>query len=249
MGDESLSLRVLDTLASVPPDQWNALAAGHPFLRHEFLHALHETGCVSERTGWLPQYISLWRDDRLEGAMPLYLKSHSRGEYVFDWAWADAYHRHGLPYYPKLLSAIPFSPVCGTRLMAKTREVRSRLVSAAMGLAEKVSSLHVLFPTNTEAMDLASAGMMIRRGVQFHWRNNDQRRKADGQRDDSQFRHGKLFRHAPRQRDGEREPQQRGDRQSWQLTGDHYRERRLQPGFRWNAGHGNPGHQCFHSGL
>ncbi len=172
MGDESLSLRVLDTLASVPPDQWNDLAAGHPFLRHEFLHALHETGCVSERTGWLPQYISLWRDDRLEGAMPLYLKSHSRGEYVFDWAWADAYHRHGLPYYPKLLSAIPFSPVCGTRLMAKTREVRSRLVSAAMGLAEKVSSLHVLFPTDTEAMDLASAGMMVRRGVQFHWRNN-----------------------------------------------------------------------------
>lgn len=171
MGDEALSLRVLDTLAGVSPAEWNALAAGHPFLRHEFLHALHETGCASERTGWLPQYLSLWRDGRLEGAMPLYLKSHSRGEYVFDWAWADAYHRHGIEYYPKLLSAIPFSPVCGARLLATTREVRLRLVAASLDLAAQTSSLHVLFPSEDEAVDLVSAGMMLRRGVQFHWRN------------------------------------------------------------------------------
>jgi predicted N-acyltransferase len=172
MGDEALSLRVLDTLAGVNPAEWNALAAGQPFLRHEFLHALHETGCASERTGWLPQYLTLWRDGRLEGAMPLYLKSHSRGEYVFDWSWADAYHRHGIDYYPKLLSAIPFSPVCGTRLLATTREARLRLVAASLDMAAQTSSLHVLFPTETEAADLVAAGMMLRRGVQFHWCNN-----------------------------------------------------------------------------
>jgi predicted N-acyltransferase len=172
MGDESLSLRVLDSLADVHPDQWNALASGHPFLRHEFLHALHETGCACERTGWVPQYLSLWRDGRLEAAMPLYLKSHSRGEYVFDWAWADAYHRHGLEYYPKLLAAIPFSPVCGTRLLARTREAKLRLISASLELGEQASSLHVLFPTDDESKDLAAAGLMLRRGVQFHWQND-----------------------------------------------------------------------------
>ena len=172
MGDQVLSLRVLDTLSGIDPAEWNALAAGNPFLRYELLHALHETGCASERTGWLPQYLSLWQDGRLEGAMPLYLKSHSRGEYVFDWAWADAYHRHGIEYYPKLISAIPFSPVCGSRILAKTEENRKRLATASLDMAEKASSLHVLFPTEKEASELASAGMMLRRGVQFHWHND-----------------------------------------------------------------------------
>lgn len=171
MSDETLSLRVLETLADVPPEQWNALAGEHPFLRHEFLHALHETGCASERTGWVPQYLSLWRDARLEAAMPLYLKTHSRGEYVFDWAWADAYHRHGLEYYPKLVCAIPFSPVCGARLLATTRDARLRLISASLELGEQASSLHVLFPSEAETEDLAAAGLMLRRGVQFHWQN------------------------------------------------------------------------------
>ena len=171
MGDDAFSIRILETLSGVQPSQWNALSDGHPFLRHEFLHALHESGCASEGTGWLPQYLSLWRDGCLEGAMPLYLKSHSRGEYVFDWAWADAYHRHGLEYYPKLLSAIPFSPVCGSRMLAKTREARMRLVAAALELGEQASSVHVLFPTDTEATDLSASGMMLRRGVQFHWKN------------------------------------------------------------------------------
>lgn len=171
MGDSALSLRVLDTLSGVAPAQWNALANSHPFLRYEFLHALHETGCASERTGWIPQYLSLWLGDELQAAMPLYLKSHSRGEYVFDWAWADAYHRHGIEYYPKLLSAIPFSPVCGNRLLARTREARLKLVAASLELGTQASSLHVLFPTEAEAADLAAAGMMLRRGVQFHWKN------------------------------------------------------------------------------
>jgi predicted N-acyltransferase len=171
VGDEALTLRVVETLSGVPRDQWNALAGGHPFLRHEFLHALHETGCASEKTGWVPQYITLWRDGRLAGAMPLYLKSHSRGEYVFDWAWADAYYRHGLEYYPKLLSAIPFSPVTGPRLLAPSRSTRQRLAAAAIELAKSTSSLHVLFPPGDDASDLEERGMMLRRGVQFHWRN------------------------------------------------------------------------------
>jgi len=171
MGDEALTLRVLETLGGVAPAQWNALAGGHPFLRHEFLHALHQTGCASERTGWVPQYLTLWRDSRLAGAMPLYLKSHSRGEYVFDWAWADAYYRHGLEYYPKLLCAVPFSPVTGPRLLAPTRDTRARLVRAALELAKSTSSLHVLFPLPEEAEELQARGMMLRRGVQFHWRN------------------------------------------------------------------------------
>ena len=105
--------------------------------------------------------------------MPLYVKTNSYGEYVFDWAWADAYNRHGLDYYPKLLSAIPFTPCTGTRLLARDGEGRKSLVQAALGLAgeAKVSSLHVLFPTGAEAQLLQAAGMMLRRSVQFHWRN------------------------------------------------------------------------------
>ena len=96
-------LRVVETLAGVSAPDWNALSPGDPFTRHEFLSALIDTGCASRRTGWRPQILLLERDDRLAGAMPLFLKTHSYGEYVFDWAWADAYQRHGLEYYPKLL--------------------------------------------------------------------------------------------------------------------------------------------------
>jgi predicted N-acyltransferase len=172
MGDEALTLRVLDTLSGVEPAQWNALAGANPFLAHEFLQALHQSGCASERTGWVPQYISLWRDGRLAGAMPVYLKSHSRGEYVFDWAWADAYYRHGLEYYPKLVCAVPFSPVTGPRLLAPERDTRARLARAALELAKSTSSLHVLFPVPGEAAELEARGMMLRHGVQFHWKND-----------------------------------------------------------------------------
>jgi predicted N-acyltransferase len=103
--------------------------------------------------------------------MPLYLKSHSYGEYVFDWAWADAYQRHGLRYYPKLLAAIPFSPVSGPRLLAASDAERTALLRAALALARNTSSLHVLFPQPAEAALMRSAGMMLRSGVQFHWTN------------------------------------------------------------------------------
>ena len=171
MKEDSPSLKLVDSLRAVEPEAWNALAAGHPFLRHEFLHALHETGCACERTGWAPRYLTLWQGDSLVGAMPLYAKSHSYGEYVFDWAWADAYHRCGLSYYPKLLGAVPFSPVTGPRLLARDGATRTLLVRAALGLARDASSLHVLFPTEPEAREMESAGLMLRRSVQFHWEN------------------------------------------------------------------------------
>jgi predicted N-acyltransferase len=169
--EDTPSIRIVDTLEAIEPRAWNALAAGHPFLRHEFLHALHDTGCACERTGWAPRYLTLWRENALVGAMPLYLKSHSYGEYVFDWAWAEAYHRHGLTYYPKLLGAVPFSPVTGPRLLAQDSTTRALLAHGALELAREASSLHVLFPTETEARELEAAGMLLRRSVQFHWEN------------------------------------------------------------------------------
>jgi len=171
MKEDAPSVRVIDTLQTVEPRAWNALAAGHPFLRHEFLHALHETGCACESSGWSPQYLTLWQGASLVGAMPLYAKNHSYGEYVFDWAWADAYHRYGLPYYPKLLCAVPFSPVTGPRLLARDGATRALLVRAALRLGADASSLHVLFPTELEAREMEAAGLMLRRQVQFHWEN------------------------------------------------------------------------------
>jgi len=169
--EDAPSLKVIDTLRAVEPLAWNALADGHPFLRHEFLNALHETGCACESTGWSPRYLTLWQGASLVGAMPLYAKDHSYGEYVFDWAWADAYHRYGLPYYPKLLCAVPFSPVTGPRLLARDGTTRALLVRAALRLGTGASSLHVLFPTELEAREMEAAGLMLRRAVQFHWEN------------------------------------------------------------------------------
>ena len=173
-------MRLVDDLATVASADWNALAAAsgsgraQPFLRHEFLHAMEASGCVGAGTGWLPRHLLL--EDargRLRAAVPLYLKSHSYGEYVFDWAWADAYQRHGKRYYPKLLSAVPFTPVTGSRLLAADDRAREAAARALMRLAAEsgLSSLHVLFPTESEAALLEARGAMQRRGVQFHWRN------------------------------------------------------------------------------
>ncbi len=166
-------VEVRDSIACVPAHEWNLLAGDDPFLRHAFLHALHETGCASARTGWAPHFLILRENGACAGAMPLYLKSHSYGEYVFDWAWADAYQRHGLTYYPKLLSAVPFTPVTGSRAMADTVERRRLLVDAALQLARetRASSLHCLYPTDGQAGEMRERGLALRHGVQFHWRN------------------------------------------------------------------------------
>ena len=164
-------LQVVGSLAGIRAADWNALADANPFTRHEFLSALIETGCAAARTGWQPQFILLKRGERLAGAMPLFVKSHSYGEYVFDWAWADAYERHGVEYYPKLLCAVPFTPVAGPRLLARDDAARQTLAAAALEAAREFSSLHVLFPPPGEARLLEAAGMLMRRTVQFHWTN------------------------------------------------------------------------------
>jgi predicted N-acyltransferase len=165
------SFEVVESLAGVDPQEWNALAGPQPFVRHEFLSALTDTGCAAARSGWLPQFLLLRRSGALAGAMPLFVKSHSYGEYVFDWAWADAHERNGVEYYPKLLCAIPFTPVTGRRLLAADAAGQRALAAAALELAQQTSSLHVLFPEEEEARALQEAGMMLRRTVQFHWRN------------------------------------------------------------------------------
>jgi len=162
------SVALVESLAGVDAAEWNALAGSQPFVRHEFLSALIDTGCASARSGWLPQFLLVRRAGTLVAAMPLFAKSHSYGEYVFDWAWAEAHERHGVDYYPKLLSAIPFTPVRGARLLGKDKEV---LIDAALELARDCSSLHVLFPAEDELPLLLAHGMMLRRTVQFHWRN------------------------------------------------------------------------------
>jgi predicted N-acyltransferase len=169
---------IVSSLSEVKQTDWDALVAAqgrsNPFLSYAFLHALHESGSAAGATGWQPQFITLHDDDGLAAALPLYVKDHSYGEYVFDWAWADAYQRHGLEYYPKLLSAIPFTPVTGPRLLARDAAARNALIKTlqATQRAAGVSSTHILFPPDEEARQLAEAGYMLRSGVQFHWLND-----------------------------------------------------------------------------
>ena len=158
---------------AIPAPAWDALAPGQPFLSHAFLTALHRSGCASRATGWQPRYVMAWSDGVLVGAMPLYAKAHSYGEYVFDWGWADAYRRHGRRYYPKLVAAIPFTPVPGPRLLAPDAATRRALLEAALALVRsgRYSSLHVLFVDGVQTADCEAAGMIARQGLQFHWSN------------------------------------------------------------------------------
>ena len=170
-------MRVMDSLADVGQKQWDQLVQlqpnANPFLSYAFLHALHESGSACERTGWRACYLTLWEDESLVAALPLYEKNHSYGEYVFDWAWADAYHRHGLTYYPKLLSAIPFTPVTGNRLIAKDPPAQQALLHELIQFQKPshFSSTHILFPSIEEALILHDAGFLMRQGIQFHWLN------------------------------------------------------------------------------
>jgi len=167
-------IEIVDSLATVPPAAWDRLAGGHPLLSHAFLHAMHESGAACEDTGWAPRYLLLRDGTELHGALPLYLKSHSYGEYVFDWAWADAWSRAGRHYYPKLLSAIPFTPVTGPRVLAADTGSRALLVRAALQFAREseIDTFHCLFPTEPEAREFERLGCMTRRTVQFHWTND-----------------------------------------------------------------------------
>ncbi|MES1982672.1 MAG: GNAT family N-acetyltransferase [Pseudomonadota bacterium] len=168
-----MNFKLITSIADIPASQWDALAGGNPFVSHAFLSALQDSGCTTRESGWQVQFLSAWQGHALVGAMPLYRKYHSYGEFVFDWAWADAYQRHGLDYYPKLLCAVPFSPVTGPRILAASAGIRTQLIDAALQLARDsgVSSLHCLFPDESQAAEMQQQGMMLRRGVQLHWRN------------------------------------------------------------------------------
>lgn len=175
--------RTIDSIADIPAADWDRLNRGdYPFARHAFLDGLERTGCVRPETGWQPQHILVYEDDSPEtpiGAAPVYLKSHSWGEYVFDWAWADAYERAGLPYYPKLLCAIPFTPATGPRLLVSAAagrpdEVRRALIRGIVrrATALSISSVHWLFTDESDTRALEDQDLMIRTGNQFHWTNH-----------------------------------------------------------------------------
>ncbi len=173
-----MRLKIIERIAEIDRDSWNALGVtAYPFLRHEFLAALEAEGCLGERYGWLPRHLTLWDDDgQLVGAAPLYLKFNSYGEFVFDWAWADAYARQGLDYYPKLVSASPYTPATGPKLLTHPHApegTTTALIAAGQELAEQmgVSSLHWLFTLPHETEALENVGLMRRVGCQFHWEN------------------------------------------------------------------------------
>jgi hypothetical protein len=171
--------RFVDSIADVDAAGWNALhGAAQPFLRHEFLLAMEESGCTTPRTGWVPQHLIVEDGPgRLLGAMPLFRKAHSRGEFVFDFSWANAYAQHGLKYYPKLLSAVPFTPVSGPRLLSHpsidAESMGAMLVRIAGDYArsEQLSSWHMLFPRLEDLDASRRAGLILRRDCQFHWYN------------------------------------------------------------------------------
>ena len=169
----------VDSLDAVDRDEWNALAGDrYPFLRYEFLAAAEQTGCVTAETGWQPRHLLYQRNGQTVAALPLYEKTHSWGEFVFDWAWAQAYDRVGLDYYPKLVSAVPFTPATSPRLLladGDDNEALQALHRAALKLADDIdaSSLHVQFPTDEESAKWVSTGLKLRRDCQFHWHNRN----------------------------------------------------------------------------
>lgn len=178
--DDLLQLSEVISVDDLGSATWNRLAGDSPFLRHEFLSALEQTGCVGKDTAWQPNHLLAFDNDRvLLGALPLYIKNDSRGEFVFDWGWARAYEQAGLAYYPKLVCAVPFTPVTGQRLLiaanAPFADTASALLAAARALGGRIgaSSLHVLFPTDSEQRFMSVAGLHRRKGYQFHWMNRD----------------------------------------------------------------------------
>jgi predicted N-acyltransferase len=173
-----LELQFIDSIHRVAADEWNAVAGDdYPFLQHTFLAALEDSGATTAETGWLPQHLVIREGGVLCGLLPLYIKSHSYGEYVFDWAWADAYRRHGLEYYPKLLSAIPFTPATGPRLCLRDDLEADALFSVVVEQLQRraeqlgASSAHILFPDVNDAERWQRAGLLQRVGPQYHWFN------------------------------------------------------------------------------
>jgi predicted N-acyltransferase len=220
VSDEHLRLEIIEKLSEVPSADWNALLSpdASPFLKHEFLSALEETTCVGANTGWQIAHLALYRSKKLIGAMPLYLKQHSYGEFVFDWSWAQAYEQQGMQYFPKALCAIPFTPVQGSRILFAPLEnkiqVQEQLIAGLKTLLvqNKLSSAHILFPLGEQTKAMVDQGFMLRDSVQFHWHNHHfvnfeqflstltmKRRKNIRQEREKVSREGISFRHIPGQ--------------------------------------------------
>ncbi|CAM0904534.1 unnamed protein product [Alopecurus aequalis] len=186
MKPREVSISVVSSIMDIPPAEWDACAIAaepeklNPFLTHAFLSSLEESGSAVKETGWLPLHV-VARDENedIVGVVPLYLKSHSRGEFVFDQSWAEAYYSYGLEYYPKLQSCVPFTPVTGQRILLRDTSYREQvfdsLVKALKNLATKlnVSSLHITFPSEGEFSKLKDRGLLQRIGLQYHWRNRN----------------------------------------------------------------------------
>lgn len=170
------SLRVHSDIDDIPADQWDRLVGeGSPFLEHAWLSLLERSGSASPETGWHPQHLSLWEEDQLVAACPVYIKTHSMGEFVYDWSWANAARQLGERYYPKVVVGVPFTPVTGQRLLVAREELRPVLVRALLELARVTESagLHILFNPESEARSLEAEGGASRLQFQFHWRNHD----------------------------------------------------------------------------
>jgi predicted N-acyltransferase len=173
----SYTVRVLKRVRDVSSAAWDTLLGeqSSPFVEHAWLDALEETGCVGGETGWIPTHLTLWRGETLVAAAPSYLKGHSEGEFVFDWAWADFADRVGVSYYPKIVVAVPFTPVTGDRVLVAPGEDRARATAVVAAAARQwcaragASSVHVLFPLEQEAGVWEQAGYLRRNGFQFHW--------------------------------------------------------------------------------
>lgn len=175
-----LTIETVASIHDIPETTWERFSGtGNPFLRHRFFVALEDTGCTNRASGWQPSHMKILLDGELVGVAPAFLKTHSMGEYVFDWAWADAYHRHGLEYYPKLLIAVPFTPSQGPRLMltasARAQLTPMQLQDALDALIDRLGlpSWHLLFPGDDDQALLESPGAIHRLGCQFHWHNRN----------------------------------------------------------------------------
>ena len=179
MKDGALQIRALDSLSSLDENAWNDLVGSHsPFVEYGFLHSLEETGCLAPQSGWTPRIVTARRDGDLVGAVPLYEKTNSEGEFVFDWSWAEGAMRAGIDYYPKGVVGVPFTPVSGARILVACdhpnhKEIAGRLVDATLNLAddEELSSVHFNFILPEERSLFEERGLPIRRGIQYHWRN------------------------------------------------------------------------------
>jgi uncharacterized protein len=168
---QKYEISVRESLQDIVPAQWNALTDNNPTLNYVWLHALHESGSACADSGWLPQYLTVHEGDTLVGAMPLYMKGHSYGEYVFDWAWADAYARTGREYYPKLLCAVPFTPCTGARVLAKTPEIEALLIAAALQVAQqsKGNSKNLSLPACCNALPCNFTGATQAMKILMHF--------------------------------------------------------------------------------